>query len=421
MLPPIRVHGRGGFHRAMRLPAPPRRSVIKAASMASILLAVVIAGGYSAISLSIAPATSLYVYVSSNQRETNLVAGLTEEPVTGSQINERASPAHQQTVEDVIGPVPDAPDVANLPPVTTSSVPIGQTQQKSEEQVANIFVETTDQADESDKTLAGSSDVSSEQHRAVANETRGDGGEIPKQQDAMEASEQGFGRVDNTNAGFGAGQPVPMVPVDEQTGNRIAALGDPEPSEESMALEPASDPAAPVEMDENDTPDIGTANEPETSSDCDLEALRAVVERTVIRFRVGSSEVPDRFSSDLRALGELVEDCPDARIEIAGHSDPLGSEGVNFELSWERAEAVATALTDLGFQASPYITVGYGARQPLKKVSLPPVELEQIADASEQTADPELAQRRRRELQELRRQELIRLNAVNRRVQFKIR
>lgn len=67
----------------------------------------------------------------------------------------------------------------------------------------------------------------------------------------------------------------------------------------------------------------------------------------------------------LNQLATVVEQCPDARIEIGGHTDSRGSTSYNQALSERRAIAVRDALVRRGAKAENLSAVGYGESQPI--------------------------------------------------------
>ena len=56
---------------------------------------------------------------------------------------------------------------------------------------------------------------------------------------------------------------------------------------------------------------------------------------------------------------------PSVKIEIAGHTDFIGSKEYNYQLSKKRAEAVRTYLINHGIAPTRLTTKGYGKTQPL--------------------------------------------------------
>ena len=64
----------------------------------------------------------------------------------------------------------------------------------------------------------------------------------------------------------------------------------------------------------------------------------------------------------LENAAEILQQFPDANVEIGGHTDSLGPEEANQVLSQNRADAVLAALRNLGV-ANQLSAVGYGESQ----------------------------------------------------------
>lgn len=82
-------------------------------------------------------------------------------------------------------------------------------------------------------------------------------------------------------------------------------------------------------------------------------------------FTFGSSVVPETVRSRLDAVAlVLVNERGGATIEIAGHTDAVGSDAYNQFLSEKRAEAVKAYLVERGVPAARISAVGYGESHP---------------------------------------------------------
>ncbi len=91
------------------------------------------------------------------------------------------------------------------------------------------------------------------------------------------------------------------------------------------------------------------------------DALRA----SPIAFASSSAEIPDDAASLIDALAEAAATCPEARLEIAGHTDASGREPANVTLSERRAGAVEAALIVKGVAADRIAARGYGSSRPV--------------------------------------------------------
>ncbi len=61
----------------------------------------------------------------------------------------------------------------------------------------------------------------------------------------------------------------------------------------------------------------------------------------------------------------MLQDNPDIKVEIAGHTDSIGTQEYNQRLSQARAEAVARWLVEHGVDSTRIVAVGYGESQPI--------------------------------------------------------
>lgn len=73
---------------------------------------------------------------------------------------------------------------------------------------------------------------------------------------------------------------------------------------------------------------------------------------------------PESFP-ELERVVQLLNDKPSASIEVAGHTDNIGTNAYNQKLSERRADAVKKFLTSKDIDASRVTTIGYGETKPL--------------------------------------------------------
>jgi OmpA-OmpF porin, OOP family len=64
-------------------------------------------------------------------------------------------------------------------------------------------------------------------------------------------------------------------------------------------------------------------------------------------------------------LVAVAKECPEARVQIAGHTDNQGSAAYNQNLSERRAASVVTYLKQKGIAAQRLSAVGYGFNKPV--------------------------------------------------------
>lgn len=85
----------------------------------------------------------------------------------------------------------------------------------------------------------------------------------------------------------------------------------------------------------------------------------------VVEFESGSDRLTENGRTLVDELAELLERFPDARIEIAGHTDGQGRAQANLELSQRRAEAVRSRMISRGIAESRLTARGYGEERPI--------------------------------------------------------
>ncbi|GAA1570787.1 MULTISPECIES: OmpA family protein [Kribbella] len=84
-----------------------------------------------------------------------------------------------------------------------------------------------------------------------------------------------------------------------------------------------------------------------------------------INFLSGTSIVNDASKPSVIKAAALLKSCPTARIEVAGHTDNLGSPATSLPLSERRAAAVKAELVRLGVAPGRISANGYGEAFPI--------------------------------------------------------
>lgn len=143
-----------------------------------------------------------------------------------------------------------------------------------------------------------------------------------------------------------------------------------QPAPEPMAAaEPAPQPeppAAPADSDGDgvadgaddcaDTPEGATVDD----RGCEVEiVLRGVT------FEYDSSELTAESTTQLDAVAETLKKRGQFNVEVAGHTDSIGPDEYNQDLSDRRANAVRDYLIERGVDAGQLTAVGYGESQPV--------------------------------------------------------
>lgn len=84
-----------------------------------------------------------------------------------------------------------------------------------------------------------------------------------------------------------------------------------------------------------------------------------------VLFESGETDLVTEAASSLEEVVDLLQSEPDKKIRIEGHTDSTGSTETNLRLSQQRADAVLTALVNLGVDADRITTVGMGEDFPI--------------------------------------------------------
>jgi OOP family OmpA-OmpF porin len=112
--------------------------------------------------------------------------------------------------------------------------------------------------------------------------------------------------------------------------------------------------------------DIALAAEAALVAPDDCQKLIAdVMAGATIRFATGKAAIDADSLGLLDRLAHTVRRCPDARVEISGHTDSEGADDANLALSVERAEAVRDYLVRGGVLFSRLDAAGYGETRPV--------------------------------------------------------
>lgn len=84
-----------------------------------------------------------------------------------------------------------------------------------------------------------------------------------------------------------------------------------------------------------------------------------------VTFRSGSADLNTQFFKVLDGVASVAKKYDKTIIEIAGHTDNVGSSGYNMQLSLRRADTVSRYLTSRGVAANRIMTAGGGEDHPI--------------------------------------------------------
>ncbi|MBW2475839.1 MAG: OmpA family protein [Deltaproteobacteria bacterium] len=129
-------------------------------------------------------------------------------------------------------------------------------------------------------------------------------------------------------------------------------------------------PSPPPPVDGDDDGD-GIPNSrdkcPDTPKGVIVDELGCPVKYTLqIEFDFDKAEVRPQYHQELKEAANFINKYPDVKFLLAGHTDSIGSDTYNMELSKHRAAAVKKYLVEqFGIAAHLLYPRGYGERQPI--------------------------------------------------------
>jgi outer membrane protein OmpA-like peptidoglycan-associated protein len=84
-----------------------------------------------------------------------------------------------------------------------------------------------------------------------------------------------------------------------------------------------------------------------------------------ILFGTNSAAVSGPAQTDLYAVARNLNEYPNSRVEVIGHTDNTGSAAYNLDLSQRRAQSVSGILSAAGVSQSRLVAVGRGLTEPV--------------------------------------------------------
>jgi outer membrane protein OmpA-like peptidoglycan-associated protein len=84
-----------------------------------------------------------------------------------------------------------------------------------------------------------------------------------------------------------------------------------------------------------------------------------------LEFATDSGELTAASAEQLSSIASVVKSHPRATLQISGHTDNVGDEGHNMDLSRRRANAVTDRIESLGVDRSRMTTTGHGENDPV--------------------------------------------------------
>jgi outer membrane protein OmpA-like peptidoglycan-associated protein len=95
------------------------------------------------------------------------------------------------------------------------------------------------------------------------------------------------------------------------------------------------------------------------------------VTRLLVFFDFDKADLKEESLPELDLAASFLRDHPEIKVRIEGHTDDVGSDDYNLQLSRRRADAVKKYLVSKGIDEKRITTVGYGKSQPKVKDTTP--------------------------------------------------
>jgi len=84
-----------------------------------------------------------------------------------------------------------------------------------------------------------------------------------------------------------------------------------------------------------------------------------------VNFDTGKSTIKPDSAATLDSAAAALKEAANLKVEVAGHTDNVGTPEANLKLSQDRAQAVMAALTERGVKADRLTAKGYGQTSPV--------------------------------------------------------
>ena len=166
------------------------------------------------------------------------------------------------------------------------------------------------------------------------------------------------------HVGSGPAVRAPNEPAPEAPAAEAPAAEAPAPAPE--AERPSAPPAAPAPAPPpSRTAPPAVSNNPVVSNNEVQRSIDALIADRVVEFQPGSNRLTSRGLALVDEIAALLVRFPDARVEVAGHTDSQGTSRNNLTLSQRRAETVRRRLISSGVAESRLTANGYGEDRPI--------------------------------------------------------
>ncbi|WP_136246576.1 OmpA family protein [Halomonas borealis] len=122
----------------------------------------------------------------------------------------------------------------------------------------------------------------------------------------------------------------------------------------------------PLDSDGDGVPDYQDQC-PGTPAGAEVNALGCVEDLVLqdVNFEFDSAKLTMGAEQILGGVADKLKANDNVRVRIEGHTDAVGDESYNKDLSQDRADSVATYLSSQGVDSNRMRTIGYGEAQPV--------------------------------------------------------
>jgi outer membrane protein OmpA-like peptidoglycan-associated protein len=110
--------------------------------------------------------------------------------------------------------------------------------------------------------------------------------------------------------------------------------------------------------------ELEAINNAQVESINDGQAIKVTFESGIL-FATNSSTLNDASRTALTQFAASLQANPDTDVQINGHTDSTGNDGINLPLSRERAASVERFLIGQGIAANRMVADGFGSSQPV--------------------------------------------------------
>ncbi|HUN53931.1 MAG TPA: OmpA family protein [Smithella sp.] len=93
--------------------------------------------------------------------------------------------------------------------------------------------------------------------------------------------------------------------------------------------------------------------------------LLAITFKGDVTFDTKSAEIKQELYTEINRVAGILNKYPDTLIRVEGHTDNVGSDAYNMDLSKKRAENVKTLLAMRGVALNRMEVIGYGKTMPI--------------------------------------------------------